>query len=219
MIQLEAPIRAADPATVPISIQVGFPQSEERYIKTITVLIDNNPAPLVGRFHFGPRSGRADLGLRVRVNEYTPVRAIAETNDGQLYMSSRFVKATGGCAAPVGSDLDKAMARIGKMKFKMSEKVRVGESTPAQLLISHPNITGLQMDQLTRLYHPAHFVQTIDISYGGERVLAAETDISISENPSLRFHFIPDETADLAVEVVDSNAMEFSRTVSVIPKE
>ena len=138
VIALDAPKRAEDSAVVPIAINTHWPQTEERYIKTITLLIDKNPVPLAGRFHFTPKSGRADIATRIRVNEYSPVRAIAETNDGKLYMSRRFVKASGGCSAPIGSDLDAAMARLGKMKLTLREQASPGQPQLAQLRISHP---------------------------------------------------------------------------------
>ena len=53
----------------------------------------------------------------MRINEYTNVRAIAETSDGELYMASRFVKAAGGCSAPALKDHEQAMARLGQMKL------------------------------------------------------------------------------------------------------
>lgn len=218
IIRLEAPDRAADPAMVPISITAGFPQSEERFIKAVTVIIDENPAPLVGRFTFGPRSGQADLSMRVRVNAYSPIRAIAETNDGQLYMSRRFVKASGGCAAPVGTDMESALARMGKMRFRLPDTVLPDQVNDVQLLVSHPNITGFQMDQLTRLSYPAHYVRQIDIRYGDELVLQAETDISISENPSLRFHFVPAGEGELSAAVLDSKDLAFNHAVDVHPE-
>ena len=210
VISLDAPKRAEDPAMVPISIKAGFPQTEARYIKNVMLLIDKNPVPLAGKFTFTHNSGRADLALRIRVNEYTPVRAIAETNDGQLYMSSRFVKASGGCSAPVGSNLEKAMARLGQMKLKTPDVKTQGEPLLAQLLVSHPNLTGLQMDQITRLYRPAHFVKEIHVTFDGEPVMHAETDISISENPSFRFYFVPDREGELVADVIDSHENHFS---------
>ena len=97
VIELTTPPRAEDPAVVPISIASKMPQSEDKYIKSITLIIDRNPVPFSARFTFGPKSGRTDLAMRIRVNAYTPVRAIAETSDGELHMSRRFVKASGGC--------------------------------------------------------------------------------------------------------------------------
>ena len=104
LIVLDAPNRAENAAIVPVSITAQIPQTDKRYIKTIYLIIDKNPGPLVGKFHFTPESGRADLAFRVRVNAYSPIRAIAETNDGELTMSRRFIKAMGGCSAPAGSD-------------------------------------------------------------------------------------------------------------------
>ena len=68
MLALEAPKRAHDAAIVPISIRPAFAQSEDRHIKTITLVIDDNPSPIAGRFHFTPKSGIAAVSTRVRVN-------------------------------------------------------------------------------------------------------------------------------------------------------
>ena len=142
VIALEAPYRAEDAAIVPLRIRAGIEQTEGRYIKTVTLLIDNNPEPLVGRFHFTPRSGRADLALRVRVNAYSPVRVIAETSDGELHMDEAYVKASGGCSAPVGTDLEAAMKRLGRMKFRVKGP-DLEQPLQTQLGVSHPNITGV----------------------------------------------------------------------------
>jgi sulfur-oxidizing protein SoxY len=210
VIELEAPERAENSAVVPIRINAKLVQTEARYIKTITLFIDMNPGPLAGRFHFTPKSGRADLALRIRVNAYGPVRAIAETNDGQLFMSRRFVKASGGCSAAIGTDIETARRRLGKMKLRIDEPVVYDRPTAVQLRVSHPNVTGLQMDQLTRMYAPAHYVTEVRVSYGGEPVFSADTGFSLSENPSFGFYFVPDAAADLRAEVVDTEGLHFT---------
>ena len=212
VIVLEAPRRAEDAAVVPVAVSAAFPQSEERYIRTITLLIDNNPVPLAGRFRFGPKSGRADIAMRVRVNAYTPMRAIAETNDGKLHMSRVFIKASGGCSAPAGADLETAMQRLGRMKLATRNEDDNDGAMLTQLRISHPNVTGMQMDQVTRLYAPAHFVKEVEVSFNGTPVMSAETDISISENPSFRFYFVPEESGELVATVTDSNGLTFTHT-------
>jgi len=217
LIVLDAPKRADDAAIVPISITAQIPQTDERYIQTIYLFIDKNPGPLVGKFNFTPKSGRADLTFRVRVNAYSPIRAIAETNDGALYMSRRFIKATGGCSAPAGSDLDAAMARLGKIKLKTNSVSPIDEPTAAQLMISHPNLSGLQMDQVTRLYAPAHFVRQIKVSFEGEEIFSAETGFGISENPSFRFYFVPESEGQLTAEVTDTKDLRFTQTLQVTP--
>ena len=58
------------------------------------------------------------ISTRVRVNTYSYVRAIAELSDGQLYGVKAYVKASGGCSAPVSTNADAAKAALGQMKFR-----------------------------------------------------------------------------------------------------
>ncbi|MEQ1485448.1 quinoprotein dehydrogenase-associated SoxYZ-like carrier [Methyloglobulus sp.] len=204
IIELDAPIRAEDPALVPLKINTKIKQTNESYIKKILVLVDKNPFPFVGEFEFSPHSGKADLAMRIRVNTYSYIRAIAEMNDGKLYMSKKYVKASGGCSAPVGADLDAAMQRLGKMKFRLDDGVKTKEPTLVQLLISHPNLSGMQMDQVTRFIKKSHFVEQMKVSFNDKPVLTAKTDIAISSDPNFRFYFIPDEAGTLKAEFTDT---------------
>jgi sulfur-oxidizing protein SoxY len=213
VIQLGAPDRAHDAAVVPLEITALIPQTPERYIKTIHLVIDQNPAPVAGVFHLSPQSGSATIATRVRINEYTHVRAIAETSDGALYMASRFVKAAGGCSAPALKDHEQAMARLGKIKVKPLTPFQPGAPNQVQLLISHPNYSGMQMDPLTRNWIPPHYVRKIEVSYGGQPVMLVEGDISLSENPSIHFSLVPNEPGELSVHVLDSEDQTFSASL------
>ena len=75
------------------------------------------------------------------------------------------------------------------------------------------------MDQMTRLYVPAHFVKKINVRYGSIPIFSAETDISISENPSFRFYFTPqnDAAVELHAEVLDSKGQRFTKTTLLKP--
>jgi sulfur-oxidizing protein SoxY len=213
---LEAPTRAEDAAVVPIAIKSRLPQTAANHIDKLYLVIDNNPSPISAIFNFTPQSGRADIETRVRVDDYTFVRAIAETNDGRLLMATRFVKASGGCSAPPGKDPAAALASLGKMKFRVDGDVSPRQPVLAQLMISHPNDSGMVMDQLTRQYTPPHFVRTVTITYGGKTVMTADLDFSISENPNLRFYFLPDKLGgELAADVTDSENMEFKSSIPV----
>ncbi|MCL7420922.1 MAG: quinoprotein dehydrogenase-associated SoxYZ-like carrier [Methylobacter sp.] len=205
VIEIDAPYRAEDPALVPIRIVSKVPQTRDSYIKKILVLVDKNPFPFVGEFEFTPESGKADLAMRIRVNTYSNIRAIAEMNDGRLIMTKKFVKASGGCSAPIGADLDAAMQRLGKMKFRLDDGAKIGEPTQAQLLISHPNITGMQMDQVTRFVKKSHFIKEMRISFNDKPILTAKTDIAISADPNFRFYFVPDKGGVLKAEVADTS--------------
>jgi sulfur-oxidizing protein SoxY len=217
IIDIEAPYRAEDPALVPLQIKSKIPQTKDRYIKRILVLIDKNPVPFAAEFKFTPDSGRADLSMRVRVNTYSYIRAIAEMNDGKLYMAKKFVKASGGCSAPIGADLDAAMQRLGKMKFRLDTGVQKDKPTLAQLLISHPNITGMQMDQVSRHIRPKHYVDKISVFFNDKPILTAKTDIAISADPNFRFYFVPNKAGELRAEITDTQGDKFIKTYQVKP--
>lgn len=217
VVGLEAPYRAYDAAIVPITIEARMPQSAERYIKTLTLIVDKNPAPVAAIFNMTPDNGTATVSTRIRVNEYTNVRVIAETSDGELHMATKFVKAAGGCSAPALKDLEAAEARIGKMKLKQSQALKANEPNEVQFLVSHPNYTGFQMNQLTRHYIPAHFVQDIKVSYAGRTIMTVEGAISLSEDPSIHFSFVPQGPGELSFEVRDTDDQVYSNSWPVSP--
>ncbi|MDD5274613.1 MAG: quinoprotein dehydrogenase-associated SoxYZ-like carrier [Methylovulum sp.] len=204
VIELDAPYRAEDPALVPLKIISKIRQSKDSYIKKILVLVDKNPVPFVGEFEFTPESGKADLAMRIRVNTYSYIRAIAQMNDGKLFMSKKFVKASGGCSVPINADMDASIKRLGKMKFKLDGDSSPSNPTLVQLLISHPNVTGMQMDQVTRFLKKSHFIENIKISFNNKPVLTAKTDIAISSDPNFRFYFVSEKAGVLKAEFTDT---------------
>jgi len=203
VIELDVPYRAEDPAIVPVKVSSKFLQSKDKYIKKIWLFVDKNPFPFVGEFEFFPESGKADLAMRVRVNTYSDIRAIAETNDGKLSMTKKFVKASGGCSAPIGADLDEAMKRIGKVKFRLDDGIQSGQPALTQLMISHPNLTGMQMDQMTRFIRKSHFIDQLKVTFNDKPVLNAKIDIAVSADPNFRFYFVPDKAGELKAEFTD----------------
>ena len=222
LLTLDTPTRAEDAAVVPVAVRTGGAlagaQTVARRIHKLYLIIDNNPSPIAAVFQFSPQSGRADIETRVRVDEYSHVRAIAELNDGSLHMATRWVKASGGCSAPAGKDAQAALATLGRMKWRVEGAASAGVPALVQLMISHPNHSGLAMDQLSRQYTPAHFVRKVDVSYAGQPLLAADVDISISENPNFRFYFVPQGVGEFKAEVVDSRDQRFTSSFSPAPQ-
>lgn len=213
LIALEAPVRAHDAALVPVAIKALAPQAGEHAIKSIHLIIDENPAPLAGVFKLGPRSVDATISTRVRVNEYTMMHAVAETVDGKLWMVERFVKAAGGCSAPAQKDAELALARLGKMKLRELTPAVPGMPTTVELLISHPQYTGMQIDQLSRNWIPPDYIRTIKITQGGESVLEVESDISLAEDPALTFTLVAGSKREpLEVVVEDTEGRLFRQS-------
>jgi sulfur-oxidizing protein SoxY len=215
VVALETPARAEDAAVVPIAIRARFAQSAERRIDKVWLIVDKNPSPLAAEFQFSPESGRADIETRIRIEEYTFVRAVARTGDGKMYMVANYVKASGGCSAPAGKDPAVAKANLGKMRLRVEDNPVAGRPVLAQLMVSHPNDTGLAMDQLTRMYAPPHFVRRVEVRYDGKTVMTADVDFSISENPNFRFYFTPREGGQLEATVVDNQDLKFSTAMKL----
>jgi sulfur-oxidizing protein SoxY len=215
IIQLDAPVRAEDASTVPISIKTQLQQNPKEYVKKVYLLVDKNPSPIAAVFTFSPDSGRADLETRIRVEEYSYIRAVAEMNDGKLYSVSRYIKASGGCSAPAGKDQAEAMSKLGKIKMRLDNEVKYNQPNLVQLMVNHPNNSGLAMDQVTRLFVPAHYVRRVNVTYADKPIMSADVDFSISENPNFRFYFVPKDKGVLKAEVEDSTDKKFNSTLEI----
>lgn len=194
LVTLEAPMRAEDAALVPLTVKVDASRLSSP--RSLTLLIDKNPAPVVASFIFGEGSGEIALSTRVRIDAYSNVRAVVETAAGALHMTTRYVKASGGCSAPALKDADLAEAELGKMQLRQFE-TGVSASREAQLMIRHPNHSGLQMNQLTGYYIPAKFITDVEVKRGDALVFRMEGGISLSADPSIRFTFRPSGPDDV----------------------
>ncbi|MCC7253469.1 quinoprotein dehydrogenase-associated SoxYZ-like carrier [Hyphomicrobium sp.] len=206
---LEAPYRAEDAALVPLTVRI--PAGVAKSVKKLSLVIDKNPAPLVADFNFGPAAGEGErvLETRVRVDMYSNIRAIVETQDGRLLMATKFVKAAGGCSAPALKDTDAVLAEAGKMQIKLIAGTADGQRE-GQIKIRHPQYSGLQLNQATGYYIPAKFLRVIDVTRGGERIFRVEGGISLSEDPHIRFTYAGggDETLEVTAEDTDGRVFK-----------
>jgi sulfur-oxidizing protein SoxY len=209
-VTIEMPYRAEDAAIVPVTLRANLPAGDTRTVKAITLVIDQNPAPVAATFQLG--AGVAMISTRVRVDSYTNVHAVAELSDGTLLAAATYVKASGGCSAPTAKNADQAGASVGQMRFRQFAKPSDGPAggpREAQVMIRHPNNSGLQRDQVTLLYIPAYFVRELRIWQGEELLLAMEGGISISENPNIRFSYLPNGASTFRVAAVDTEGHMF----------
>ena len=214
---LDAPIRAEDAAIVPVTMTVNLPANDGRSVKALTFVIDHNPAPLVGVFKPGVAITLTSLSTRVRVDSYTNLHLVAEMSDGGFYVIERFIKASGGCSAPMLKDAQEAKATMGQMKFRQfaehpSAGVAASDEHDVQVMLRHPNNSGMQMDQLSRLYIPPLFVEDLKLWQGDDLILAVEGGISISEDPNFRLTYRSASTADFRVEATDSDKHVYKGT-------
>ena len=211
-VMLDAPVRAEDAALVPITITLANPKD----VKALYLVIDDNPSPLAAHFTFGPDADPKTIKLRVRVNTYTNMHAVVEMKNGQLVDTTKYVKASGGCSAPMGMSDEEAMKGMGEMRFKVSGDMTASKPVNATLMIRHPNFNGMQMNQVTRDYTPARYIQNIAVTFDDKQVFNLDTDISLASNPVISFDLLPSSAKGaLKVEVRDSQDDKWSKTFNV----
>ncbi|MBK1687200.1 quinoprotein dehydrogenase-associated SoxYZ-like carrier [Rubrivivax gelatinosus] len=213
-VQLVAPKRAPYGASVPVKIVPAFAQTPARWVKRLTLVVDHNPSPLAAVLDLTPALGFAEFETRLRVDQYSHVRVVAELSDGTLHTDSRYVKTSGGCSAPPNRD---APEHIGRTLVRLLEPARRGVAGAAEVTVLHPNDTGFELDQSTLLYIPAHFVRSLAVRWAGAPLFDAELDFSVSENPSWRFRFVPQGPGELHAEVLDTHDERFVGRLDVEP--
>jgi len=233
VISLDMPGRAFDSARVPVTIKAELPQSDDRFIEKLYLIVDNNPLPVAGTFTFQPNKGWDTIVTELRVNEYTSARVVAEMNTGELFMDSRFIKAVGGCSAPPSSYERSDKLRLGKfnasfsefetkfakqdnaIKFNPLDKLELEVPMLAKIRITHPNASGMQFDQFTRTYIQPHYIHTMGVAFNGDQLFTLDTNFSLSQDPMLGFNFSPPNKGELLIYAIDSKNQRFEQVFDI----
>ena len=217
LIEIFAPTQAVDAAVVPLSITIASAAIGK--VKSLRLVIDRNPMPLAAivtfgdGFRNGTDIGDRTLATRVRVDAFSRIRAVLETDDGQLHMASKFVVGSGGCSAPASKNMEQSLAQLGRAQIKLfGGKGRQQGWHEAQIMIRHPNFTGMQRDAATGDYAPARYVNAIEVRQGDEMLLKIEGGISISEDPNIRFTFGSKSEQGINFTATDTTGATFSAT-------
>ena len=168
---VDAPASTPDPAATPVVVHFGGDLLG--HVRQVRVIIDNNPSPLVTTMQLAANLPVDQIDLRVRIDRYTSVRAIAETDDGHLEMRSAWVNASGGCSMPPAASTGGV---LGQIRLRTSD-----DDKTLQISIRHPNNSGFQVDPRSGDLIPPHFIGHIRLSAGGQTLMEADTGISLSE--------------------------------------
>jgi len=97
-VKLDLPEIAENGNTVPFTVAVESPMTEQLHVKSIHIISTGNPQPGVAAFHFTPQSGKAMVSGRLRLARTQEIVSVAELSDGSFHIGRRIVKVTiGGC--------------------------------------------------------------------------------------------------------------------------
>lgn len=91
-IRIKAPEIAENGAVVPITVN-----STLANVTQISIIVDNNPAPLTSTFDINPQL-EAYVSTRVKMAKSSNIIALVSTEDNKFYTASKSIKVTiGGC--------------------------------------------------------------------------------------------------------------------------
>ena len=230
-IALHAPYRASDDRRVPISAEVSLGQGQ--MIRKVYLVIDENPMPVSAVFEMERPTSHFDFGLTMRINGPGGIHLVVETTDGKLIEREGYIKTSGlgACAAPPGTDPVMALKTLGQMKLALApahregmEKrlARLASASPSEPIpvraessFRHPSLSGLQMDQVTLLYIPARFIETVKFATDDQPFFTMTGSISLSEDPALSV-VLPKGASVLKVNMTDTEGAAFEKTFPLI---
>jgi sulfur-oxidizing protein SoxY len=91
-VRLDLPKLADSGFSVPMTVSVESPMTEREHVKTILVVADKNPQRDVCWFYLGPRTGKAEVSSRIRLNGTQRVVAVAQLSDGTFWSDARDIE-------------------------------------------------------------------------------------------------------------------------------
>jgi sulfur-oxidizing protein SoxY len=209
--KLEGPRRAESGAQVPITLTIDKPD----VFKNVYLFVDANPIPLAAVYHFSALNGKAELSTRIRMETDSFIHAVGETADGKLFLAETSIRAVGGCGGLVDGDDAAIRAAAGKIKMSVDTPVKFGKANEAIFLIKHPMFTGLQRDLASGGYKPAFFINKVSFNYNNKPVMQVDFGVAVSEDPYLRFYYLPDAPGKLEVTAEDNEGKSFSNAIDV----
>ena len=170
---LFAPDRAENGAVVQIEMTSRIPNTE-----AIALFVAENPTPLIANVML-TGGAQARLVTRIKMAQTSQVKVMAKVGDKYYTQTKQVVVLEDGCG---GSDSD--------AKFESSMKMRarlVNNVAEVKVIIVHPMTTGRAKNDAGQLI-PAHFIQTMEATLNGNKVLEAHCSTAISKNPYFTFY-------------------------------
>ena len=101
-VTVDTPRLADNGHSVPLTVSVESPMTAADHVRSITLLSERNPRPLMATFHLGPKAGRAEVTTRVRLNGTQRVLAVAHVSDGSYWSGTAEVEVTESACLDLG---------------------------------------------------------------------------------------------------------------------
>ena len=93
-VKLEIPHLAENGHLVPVTVSVESPMTAADYVRTLWLLSEKNPRPIIAKLGFSPGMGKAALVTRIRLSTAQYVTALAQMSDGSFWAAATEVIVT-----------------------------------------------------------------------------------------------------------------------------
>ena len=212
--EFDLPLLAQDGTAIPVTISVDHPMEPDHYIKSIDVVIETDPVPHKGKFHFTPANGKAYFAFQMRSGVGGPVKAIVECSRHGSFVGMQDVRVVpGGCTvAP-----DKVTKeRLGNPMLRIPRSVKRGEVIEVRTKVDHNYYTGLveENGKFVRAA-PEFYVKNMSVYLGDRKVAEYEMTSAVSPNPLIRFPLRVTEEGLLRVVFVNNEGQRWETSQPV----
>lgn len=204
-IKVTVPLFAEDAMNVPVS----FDASAIGNVKKIVVLVDRNPIRKV--LEFIPEKAKPALNFRFKLEQASPIRVAALTEDGVWHVGYAFIEAAGGgCTVPGATRADGSWPKtLNKVAGKMFDANQLRDDARLRVQVSHPMDTGLVAGV------PAFYIEEMVLQDQHKQVLARLYPFEpVSENPLFSFDFDKKPVGPISLVGRDNNGNRINAKVT-----
>ena len=175
--------------------------------KNFILIIENNP--IQQAMSIKPYRSIEALGMNIRLEDDSPVRAAVLGDNGVWYIGSKmaFVASAGGCSTPACDPSVEVCetGTIGKIAIKQYEREAGAERI--KLKITHPMETGFVTDLQGEII-PEYFVKNIHVDDNEGPIADITTFAALSSDPIILLD-LPKKGQSVRIHVKDSLGLEF----------
>ncbi len=199
-VRLIVPRTVEDAFSVPVVVELS---DRVQPVEEVVVIAENNPIQTAARIT--PRRAIRSVGLNIRLEQTTPVRAAARDADGVWHVASVRVEVMnpGGCTAAGGTGVaDNPLGAIAMKRFRRPHDV-----TRLKVGITHPMDTGLAPDDDGEII-PAYYLDTVTIADDAGPIADLVTSAALASDPNFYFD-LPDSLQSVRVTASDTKGLLF----------
>ncbi len=200
LVVVSGPKVAEDSMNVPVGVKIGLAD-----VRRVLVVADLNP--IVKVLEFSAKGALPSLHFRMKLQQGSPVRAMAQTGDGVWHVGGIWIDASGGgCTAPsVGRSAAGWTETLGQVQSRVWQNET---QSRVKLNIMHPMDTGLAPGI------PAFYIERLSLQdAAGREWMTLDTFEPVSENPVFSFDFSGRPPAGLTLVGRDNNGNRINARV------